>query len=158
MSSPLPRKILVPVDVAEVRWRGLRLAMRLAQINGAEILLLTVVDDRFPYPDIFSLHMPDADYYRHVRERACRVLEEAAREAPEGVTVRPVVSRGKPARVIAEVAEEEGVDLIVMTSHATRGLEHAILGSVTDRVLHTAPCPVLVIPIRGERPHREEGA
>ena len=107
MASPLPEKILVPVDVAEMRRRGLRLAMRLAEVNGAEIVLLTVIDDRFPYPDIFSLHMPDADYYRHLRERAARVLEEAAAEAPEGVTVRPVVARGKPARVIVEVAREE---------------------------------------------------
>ena len=55
--DPLPQRILIPVDVAEFRRRTFRLGVRLASLNDAEVVLLTVVDDRFPYPDIFSFHV-----------------------------------------------------------------------------------------------------
>lgn len=148
MENPLPRRLLIPVDVAEFRKRAFRLGTHLAQLNKAEVILLTVIDDRFPYPDIFSFHLPNQDYYKYIRGRAREILEQAAREAPTGLRIRPVVARGTPARVIVEVAEKEGVDLIIMTSHTARGLEHVLLGSVTDKVLRSAPCPVLVMPIK----------
>jgi nucleotide-binding universal stress UspA family protein len=68
-----------------------------------------------------------------------------------------MVSRGNPAKVIAEVAEREGAELIIMTSHTTRGLEHMIPGSVADKVLRSTPCPVLVIPIRDGHGASPEG-
>ncbi len=152
--DPLPGRILIPVDVSEFRRRAFRLGVRLASLNDAEVILLTVVDDRFPYPDIFSFHVPNEDYYKHIRERAAAILDQVIAEAPRDVRIRPMVSRGNPARVIVEVAEREGAELIIMTSHTTRGLEHMILGSVADKVLRSTPCPVLVIPIRdgGKKP------
>ena len=148
MTNPLPGRILIPVDVAEFRRRAFRLGVHLAKLNDAEVVLLTVIDDRFPYPDMFSFHMPNEDYYRHVRDRAREMLEAAMKEAPEGVRIRTVVARGTPWRVIVEVARDERAELIIMTSHTHRGLEHALLGSVAEKVLHHAPCPVLVVPIR----------
>lgn len=159
MRDPLPQRILIPVDVAEFRRRAFRLGIRLASLNDAEVVLLTVVDDRFPYPDIFSFHVPNEDYYKHIRERAASILEQVIAEAPNDVRIRPMVSRGNPARVIVEVAEQENIELIIMTSHTTRGLEHVILGSVTDKVLRSAPCPVLVMPVRdGDRSQPAPGA
>ncbi len=157
MENPLPRRLLIPVDVAEFRKRAFRLGTHLAQLNKAEIILLTVIDDRFPYPDIFSFHLPNQDYYKYIRGRAREILEKVAREAPAGIRIRPVVARGTPSKVIVEVAEKEGVDLIIMTSHTARGLEHVLLGSVTDKVLRSATCPVLVMPIK-ERKTPEEVA
>ncbi len=148
MLSVLPKKILIPVDVGELRQRAFRLGVRLAQVNDAEIILLSVIHDTFPYPDIFSFHSPNQDYYRTVREKAMRILKGAVGQAPPGVRIDTMISRGSPAKVIVEVAEEVQADLIIMTTHNTRGLEHAILGSVTDKVLRTARCPVLVIPMR----------
>jgi len=148
MPNPLPKRILIPIDVGEVRRRALDLGVRLANVNGAEIILLTVVEDRFPYPDIFSFHSPNKDYYKTVRDRAYNLMSEAVSEVAHDVTINSMCARGNPARVIVEVADEEDVDLIIMTTHTTRGIEHAILGSVTDKVLRTATCPVLVIPIR----------
>ncbi len=147
MTNPLPARILIPVDVAAFRRRAFRLGVHLAKLNDAEVVLLTVIDDRFPYPDMFSFHLPGEDYYRHVRDRARKVLEEAMKDAPEGVRIRTVVARGTPWKVIVEVAQNEKVELIVMTSRTTRGLEHALLGSVAEKVLHHAPCPILVVPV-----------
>lgn len=145
--SALPRRILVPVDVSDFRRETFDLGVRLAAINGAQVILLTVIDDRFPYPDIFSFQNPSEDFFKHVRTRAGEVLKEAIDAVPEGVEVRPMVARGRPPRVIVEVADEEDVDVIIMASHTKRGLEHAILGSVTDRVLRTTSRPVLVVPV-----------
>lgn len=155
--TALPRRILVPVDVSEFRRETFDLGLRLAAVNDAQIILLSVIDDRFPYPDIFSFQNPSKDFFRHVRDRAQEVLKEAIETVPEGVEVRPLVARGKPPRVIVEVAEEENVDVIIMASHTRRGLEHAILGSVTDRVLRTTSRPVLVVPVsRGRSELRKE--
>ena len=154
MTDPLPRRILIPVDVAEFRHRAFRLGTHLAKLNDAEVLLLTVIDDRFPYPDMFSFQMPGEDFYWHVRERARKVLEDAMTEAPEGVRVRTMVARGKPWKVIVEIAEAEEADLIIMTAHTHRGLEHALLGSVAEKVLHHAPCPILIVPV-GEAAGRD---
>ena len=151
MLSILPQKILIPLDAGEIRRRAFRLGARLAQINHAELLLLSVIHDTFPYPDIFSFHAPNEDYYLTIRDSAREILKKTAAEAPPGVVIDVMISRGSPAKVIVEVAEEEHADLIIMTTHNTRGLEHAILGSVTDKVLRTATCPVLVIPMRGRR-------
>jgi nucleotide-binding universal stress UspA family protein len=147
MLSILPQKILIPLDAGEIRRRAFRLGARLAQINNATLILLTVIHDTFPYPDIFSFHSPNEDYYHSIRDHAREILKKTAEEAPPGVAIDVMISRGSPAKVIVEVAEEEHVDLIIMTTHNTRGLERAILGSVTDKVLRTAKCPVLVMPM-----------
>ena len=59
------------------------------------------------------------------------------------VTRRVVV--GIPYRKIVEVADEEKSDLIVMTTHGRTGLSHLVMGSVTEKIVRTAPCPVLTI-------------
>ena len=151
MQNPLPTRILIPVDVGNFSRRPFDLGAQLAKLNGAELILLAVVDDTFPYPDIFSFHSPNEDYYRSIRSRALSMLQEVVEEAPSDLKIEIMVSRGRPARVIVDVASEEKVDLIIMNTHGTRGLEHAILGSVTDKVLRTAPCPVLAIPMRRKK-------
>ena len=101
------------VAVLDVRMPGLDglsvLRTLREEVSPPEVILLTVVDDRFPYPDIFSFHVPNKDYYKHIRERAYDILKRVIAEAPAEVRIRPMVSRGNPAKVIAEVAEREGL-------------------------------------------------
>ncbi len=148
MADLFPRRILVPIDVTDHHPQALELAITMASASGAEIVVLSVADDRFPYPDIMSFQEPHEGYYKMFRERALEILREATASAPEKINIRPVVTRGRPARVIVDVAKEEGADLVVMTTHGSHGLEHAILGSVTDRVLRLSTVPVLVVPHR----------
>ncbi len=138
-------RILVPVDFTEPATKPLETAVELARAGGGTVVLLSVVDDSFPNPDILSFQMPWADYYRHLREAARAKLVELQQRCDTDCPVDVCVVRGNPARAIAEFAEEEGCDLIVMATHGARGLQHALLGSVTRRVLHLAPCPVLVL-------------
>jgi nucleotide-binding universal stress UspA family protein len=139
------RKILVPVDFTDVTARPLALALDLAGAPAGRVVLLTVVDDSFPNPDILSFQLPWADYHRHLRDEAQRRLEELTREVSGAGGVEICVVRGHPARTIVRFAIEEACDLIVMATHGTRGLQHALLGSVTDKVIRQVHCPVLVV-------------
>ncbi|NWF99514.1 MAG: universal stress protein [Thermoanaerobaculaceae bacterium] len=138
-------KILVPVDFTEPVRAPLKMALELARLSHGSVVLLAVVDDSFPNPDILSFQMPWADYYRHLRDAAQEKLEELKRKVGGGSEVEVCVVRGHPARRIAEFAAQEGCDLIVMATHGASGLHHALVGSVTRKVLHLADRPVLVV-------------
>ncbi len=139
------RHILVPLDFNDVAQQPLTLGSQLAQLCQAKLTLLSVVDDSFPNPDILSLQLPWADYYRHLREVAHTTLEEVRDTLPRELSVDIAVVRGKPALAIAQFARENHCDLIIMATHGTSGLQQAILGSVTRRVMYSAPCPVMVV-------------
>jgi nucleotide-binding universal stress UspA family protein len=64
--------------------------------------------------------------------------------------IRKVVDAGQPYGTIVDWAEKERIDLIVMSSHGRSGLSRMLIGSVTDKVLRVAPCPLLVIPLEKE--------
>lgn len=142
-------KILVPQDFTNIARRPLELAKDLAAVTGAEVVVLAVVDDSFPNPDVFSFQMPWADYHRHLRDLATKKLNTLTEKV--GVPEAKVrVVRGKPASKIVEYASEERCDLIIMATQGTRGLRQALLGSVARRVVHEAPCPVMLIRLTSE--------
>lgn len=68
---------------------------------------------------------------------------EAARK--RGITVRTVVRRGSPSAEIVALASEEHADLVIMGTHGRAGVSRVLLGSVADRVIRTASCPVLTV-------------
>ncbi len=152
------KTILVPVDFNDVVRQPLEMALELARASGGHVILFSVVDDAFPNPDILSFQLPWADYYHHMREEAVRRLEKLKEESGAGDETEVCVVRGNPARMIVRFAEEEGCDLVVMTTHRTRALRTALVGSVTRRVLHQVEVPVMVIHLHGEEAARPEAA
>jgi nucleotide-binding universal stress UspA family protein len=91
----------------------------------------------------YSFLMPDLS--KKVKDR---LVEESKRVQGAGVLCDTHSIEGTPHTEIVKRAQEIGADLIVMGSHGHGGLAHAVLGSVTERVLHRTPCPVLVVPLR----------
>lgn len=136
-------KILVPVDLSAFSAKAVSYAARLAG-EGGSLTLLTVISDVLPYFDFFPIEYPSADYFEAMKTKAEAELRTLADEQAKGVNVRTVVRRGYPAAEIVEMADEEKFDLIVMATHGHSGLEHALLGSITEKVLRKAHCPVLV--------------
>lgn len=137
-------RILVPVDLSAFSAKSVAYAARLAGAGGS-LTLLTVISDVLPYFDFFPIEYPSTDYFEAMREKAEKELHElAAAHAPEA-TVNVVVRRGYPAAEIIQMAADENVELIVMATHGHSGLEHALLGSITEKVLRKAHCPVLVV-------------
>jgi nucleotide-binding universal stress UspA family protein len=140
------QRILAPTDFSELSNQGLTSALELAEAFDAKLLLLHVVEPP-PYPveGIVPSQLGPTlldDLERQASSDLARTLYEA-QGSKVGVARRVVV--GIPYRKIVEVAEEEKSDLIVMTTHGRTGLSHLVVGSVTEKVVRTAPCPVLTI-------------
>ena len=142
--------LLVPTDGSELSVRALEQAIGLAKALGAR---LTVLHAKPPVP-LPILGMGDAidpvtidALVRAGRENAERVMAEAL-EQVRHAGLEPgeqALEHATPHAAITQTARELGCDLIVMASHGRRGLEGLLLGSETQKVLATSPCPVLVV-------------
>ena len=140
------RRILAPTDFSELSKQGLQSALELADAFGAKLLLLYVVEPP-PYPveGIVPSHLGATmldDLERQATNDLAQMLSET--QASNMDVARRVVV-GIPYRKIVDVAEEEKIDLIVMTTHGRTGLSHLVMGSVAEKIVRTAPCPVLTI-------------
>ncbi len=138
------RQILAPTDFSEFSKQAVQCAYELAQKFGAKLLLLHVVELP-PYP-IDGFVPARTGLLEDLQRQAILDLAQVLLEA-QGATVeiRRQVVVGIPYRTIVEVAAAEKVDLIVMATHGRTGLSHLVMGSVAERVVRTAPCPVLTI-------------
>ena len=141
-------KILVPVDFSPHAERAFGYAAALARRLGAELTLVHVVEDPFATgawgPETY---IPNAgELLQELIAGAERQLTPwKERPAAQGLTVTTAVITGRPAQSIIEHAGSAGCDLIVMGTHGRAGLAHAVMGSVAERVLRKAPCPVLTV-------------
>lgn len=136
------RTILVTTDFSEQALAGVEEAARLGKGLGSKLVLLYVVEDRMP-PVLDAASWSTAmKQHRGIAERN---LEAYADEHLAGCDHEAVVESGHPHEAILEKAAECGAELIVMASHGYGLLGRALLGSTTERVLHDAPCPVLVV-------------
>ncbi len=138
--------ILVPVDFSRHAREALRVARALAVQFGAHLELMHVVEESlhpaFYNTGVFSIY----DIQPDIEEQVLAQLK-ALHESTEGPDV-PVTYRVGPGHAAQEIvrrAEEGGHSLIVMATHGLRGLEHVMVGSVTERVVRAAPCPVFTV-------------
>ncbi len=139
-------RILVPTDFSagsETAWRA---AQRLAGAVGAELVLVHV----FVEAPLF-IEGPFAgervrEVYATARTWVAEQLEKWAADArADGRVVRTSLRVGVPHLEIVKAVKEEGADLVILGTHGRGGIDRALLGSVADRVIRTAPCPVLSI-------------
>ncbi len=137
------RKILNPTDFSLHSEQAFHLACRLAQDDGAQLILLhggrpdTVSTPYYPLPR-------DLEEVEHAAEGQLQALKPA----DTSTAVERLLAGGEPAREILRTAEASGCDLIVMGTHGRTGLSRAVTGSVTEAVLRRAPCPVLTVNAR----------
>lgn len=140
-------KILVPTDFSPYAEAAMRYALDLAQDYSAELLLLHVIPERdlraiFDYPLGFPLEQVLHEYQDKAEQHCAQV---AAQAQHQGIPVTPLVSFGVPYEKIVQVAKDHHVDLLIIATHGRTGLSHAMLGSVAERVVRLAPCPVVTI-------------
>ncbi|HEX9871652.1 MAG TPA: universal stress protein, partial [Candidatus Tectomicrobia bacterium] len=119
-------------------------AFELAQRVDAKLSLLHVIE--VPVYAI-EVSLPLEDLEQDARRELARLLPEAE---TAHVAVTRLVGMGVPYQKILETAAAEQVDMIIMATHGRTGLSHLIMGSVAERVVRTAPCPVLTIRPPGE--------
>jgi len=139
------KRILVPTDASEYSRRALKTALELARSFQAEVILLHVS------------YTPQA-YWGYTISYGITVTQEQLEENGElaleatlmgmdstAVTLHKKVESGHPVTVILEELKKENIDLIVMGSHGYGPISGSVLGSVSQRVLQRASCPVLII-------------
>jgi nucleotide-binding universal stress UspA family protein len=140
-------RILVPVDFSDQSTRALDCAKTLAEKFGAALHVLTVVPDPYvlPNPGPWYVPLPE-DYTAGLRRDAESHLRDLL-SAAERTSLRAetVVFFGNPAAEILDYVRRASVDLIVMGTHGRGGVAHAVLGSVAEKVVRAAPCPVLTV-------------
>ena len=144
-------KILVPLDFSPHAERAFSYATTLAQRFGASLGLVHVVEDPFVAGAWgHEAYVPNVDeLFQGLVASAERQLARLKQSTIAlGVTVETAVITGTPARAIVEHAKEGGFDLVVMGTHGRTGLSHVVLGSVAERVVRAAPCPVLTVRTR----------
>jgi nucleotide-binding universal stress UspA family protein len=139
-------RILVPVDFGPASELALRYAKRLAARCGASITALHVVEITATewcgeplttgFPNAVDRMRQDADF-------RLGILLTPAERVKLNVSAEVVV--GNPARQIIAYARTHDIDLIVMGTHGRCGFAHAMLGSVAERTIRSAPCPVLTV-------------
>ena len=139
------KKVLVPVDFSEPSRKALHYAQAFAEQFGARLTLLHVVEPLSYPPDfaVVPLLPPDAEGPR-LRELT-KHLEDLGRSVGGGVETEALVISGRPWQGVVDYAKESDTDLIIVSTHGYTGLKHVLLGSVTEKIVRHAPCPVLVV-------------
>ncbi len=140
-------RILCPVDFSEYSIRAYDYAYSLAKHYGAKLVIehvvqpITVTYPYYGFPDVTAY-----DVYWNISSDAEKRLRDLARShAVNGVRPEWVVDKGVAPDAILSAAEERDASLIVMGTHGRRGLDRLAVGSVTERVMRRARCPVLAV-------------
>lgn len=142
------QKILLCTDGSEHALKAAQWAVDMAPALHAELILVSVFNPPVgsllwtvaPEPMSLDDKIYSGDTVREALTKATAALLEAAH-----VPFRMVVEMGDPVQKIVEIAQQEQADLILMGSRGMGGFKSLLLGSVSDAVLHHAPCPVLIV-------------
>jgi nucleotide-binding universal stress UspA family protein len=140
------KKIICPTDFSDPSYEGLQAAREFAQYFSAELILVHII---FPGPIVPGVakpgfHIPAA--LKAMQDTAEKTLEDLTlKKMLEDIAVRTLVINGKPAYEIVNLADEENADIIVISTHGESGWQKFLFGSVTEKVIRTAACPVLTI-------------
>jgi nucleotide-binding universal stress UspA family protein len=138
------KRILIPTDGSDVSKKAISEGIELAKKYNAKVIGAFILDI-----NAFNLMDVGAEEFERIRiahfdkgKKALETLEKIAFK--HGVKIETVLREGEPAKEILNIAKEHDTDLIVIGTHRRKGLKKLISGSVSNKFLHKAPCPVLV--------------
>jgi nucleotide-binding universal stress UspA family protein len=139
-------KILAPTDFSETSVETLANASELSAHFNAELIVVHVIPPipTLPSDPHYNFEVPA--YQDALRDNAKKQLEETIHKyVSSTVKVTSHVSYGDPAKEIVRISEEEKADLIVIATHGLTGWQHIVFGSVAEKVVRTACCPVVTV-------------
>jgi nucleotide-binding universal stress UspA family protein len=139
------KKILVPTDFSHLSDQAVGIAAALARESNGTVVLLHVEEAPVAYGAgemYYGIAEPDTEALR-------KMLQEI--RLPDGVAVERHLTAGEPAGAIVRFAEENGVDLVVMSTHGRTGLLRLLMGSVAEEVVRRAKCLVLTLKPRSDQ-------
>ena len=139
------KTIVIAVDFSEHARKALGLGSDLAKQHGAAVHLVHAFELPMPVLTPYEVALPD-NFIGDARNAGRRELDALERGLVDaGIDVTSHLRDGPPDMAIDEVAKEVGADLIVIGTRGNTGLKHIVLGSVAERTLRHAPCPVLTV-------------
>ena len=140
------KRILVPTDFSEASEAAVRYGRALAEAFGASLDLLHVVEDPFVYAPTSEGYIPPPQFFEEMEKNTRKRLEQVLPPADrQKLNARLVIKKGSPFVEIIRYAKSEDSDLIVMGTHGRGPIAHMLLGSVAEKVVRKAPCPVLTV-------------
>jgi len=139
--------IVCPIDFSEFSIRAYHYAVSLAEHYRAKLVAQHIVEPwRYPYADYAASQGDYQEFWRALREGGEERLREFVKKhTHDEIQPELAVHEGLAADSVLSFAQARKADVIVMGTHGRRGFDRLVLGSVTDRVMRTAPCPVLAI-------------
>jgi nucleotide-binding universal stress UspA family protein len=144
MSFTKTQKILIPTDGSDYSIRAAEYGISIAKMLGAQIIVLYVIDD--VVLDQISTIAEREVVERELKEDGQRNINYVLGLAEkEGVASKSVLAKGRPFEQIVHSVKGFNIDLIVMGTYGRRGAERILIGSVAERVIEYAPCPVVVV-------------
>jgi nucleotide-binding universal stress UspA family protein len=139
------KRILCPTDFSEAARRAFDLAIPLAEAFGAELYVIHVIP-ALPYVEPRpTYHFDVPEYERALHEEAERQMAAFVKELATRVVIHPIIAHGDVAEQILRAAEEQAVDMIVIATHGRTGWRHLVFGSVAEKIVRLARCPVLTV-------------
>ena len=151
--APLFKRILIPVDGSPYSLSAVRLGGKLAAVHNSHIWLLHVIDDEVmaQLRRLKSVRNADLESSMEstlVEEARGLVANMKGELKGMGIEAAAFIEKGTPHEIILNLAEELDIDLIVMGKLGRRGVKRILLGSVAERVIEFASCPILLYPGR----------
>ena len=149
------KKILTPTDLSSFSASGVRYACNLAKALGAEVIVAHAVSTSEFTSHATSLKISTSGagaddligkLVEHQKQQLRQFCEHHLASVSADLNVQELVEMGDPHTLIVNWARDKAADLIVMSTHGRSGLPRMFLGSVTEKVLRSAACPVLAIP------------
>ena len=139
------KEILVPVDFSEHSSAALKAAIELARVFDSKLHLLHCYQIQPGGMSPYGIAIPSS-YITEIRDVASRQLAEwQEKHVPAGIPVDAVAVPKAPSEAIVEAARATGADLIVMGTRGLSGFKHVMFGSVAERTVRLAPCPVMTV-------------
>jgi nucleotide-binding universal stress UspA family protein len=138
------KNILVPTDFTESSIKALDYGMALAQQFDAVLWLVHIVEPSPAFSGLEGVPITVAEPEEEVNYEGL-MAEFAAKHIPPGVAVTSLVRHGSAVAEISDLARTRNIDLVVISTHARKGLDRALFGGMAERILHHAPCPILVV-------------
>ena len=144
------KKILCPIDHSDGSKEALKYAVSFAMKNEAKLYLLHVIDIRSfdESIDTMATQIPNDETIKQLKTKLLECIPEEIRS---DMQIEALVVQGVPFAEIISIAKGNNVDMIVMGTHGRTGLAHIMIGSVSEKVVRKAHCPVLTVRQSGHK-------
>lgn len=139
-------KILFPTELMEYSFKILPYVLAMAEKFNSTIYLLHVIEDLSKWGGFYIPHLSLDVYQNEALEAAEKLLDRVCKQKMQGCPkFERRICSGDPAPEILKTIDSDDINLVIMGTHGNKGLEHAIFGSVAEKVVKKSPVPVLVV-------------